>query len=969
MIKNLALDPGVPIPGVLVDTSSLNSPDSVRKSQLLDALSTLNNGSPTYNDETFNLLKAYQQNPSLANMQEILQRDDIQSPSQSPMPSKSLPPQRLIVAPRPRKNTSMTIAQRRRIPNSIPNFRLYPQIRSDPTEDDVHESPLLKRLEEENAKLPPQESTEFILAQIERQNALLDEDPKSICIQSNELKAHFSTLQSLITHSTNTPYQDDEDVQASIPTSPLKTAFQYTPAADDGNIDWEFWGALIDDFPTVALKLSHLVSAKLRVGVPHKLRGLVWQAMSQAASLNLEAVYPQLIQERSPYDRVIQRDLARTFPHVEMFKKEGGDGQKAMERVLKAYSLYDSYVGYCQGLAFLVGPLLMNMPEQKAFCVFVRLMETYDMRTMFTLNMEGLQLRLYQFTSLLAQILPKLSDHLDALSVHSPMYASQWFLTLFAYSFPISLVMRIYDIIFAEGAAETIMRIAIAMLKKSEDDILAMGEFEEALDFLTSKLHEPYQSNSTLVIADAMALSDVITRDKLDQLSDQYLADIEEEKKRSQEVMAVRLNFWKRASSTPSDETKKKNRESGKWLWDSSGPAKDKRTASDEEKETKRSAKKRESIGSLIRGNSVSKISSQLPPTACDEYIPVQSPRAADAVLHQQIEDLVSALSQLQKDNMQISQEKLQYMMQNSDLTAERDQLHRKVLQLEKAKNLLNHDNCDEPPSGSSGDDNTSVASDSSHEATSTATSFTEYTRLTRASSVLDGDDLRFQRDPESRLEVFELQQKLEKTCEELADLKSQHEMAKDAQMALVEKLLSMKDEHDQLDQARLQAEKEKATMAQEYDNLRRLMAERERVHLEANKAAKSERNRRPAESTAPPPLGRRHTTHIANRQPFDSDEERCSELETMLAEAKLRIVELETASSPKPRTTLDKSPLSILASGGRLSLDNSSVPLSPIESRLGRASTDSFPTRAPLPKRSSLYGRMWNALGSQPST
>ncbi|KAI8582958.1 hypothetical protein K450DRAFT_225638 [Umbelopsis ramanniana AG] len=955
MIKNLALDPGVPIPGVLVDTSALNSPDSVRKSQLLDALSTLNNGSSAYNEETFSLLKAYQQNPSPANMQEILQRDDIHSPSQSPMPSKSLPPQRLTVAPRPRKNTSMTIAQRRRIPNSIPNFRLYPQIRSDPTEDDVHESPLLKRLEEENAKLPPQESTEFILAQIERQNALLDEDPKSICIQSNELKAHFSTLQSLITHSTNTPYQEDEDVQASIPTSPLKTAFQYTPAADDGNIDWEFWGALIDDFPTVALKLSHLVSAKLRAGVPHKLRGLVWQAMSQAASLNLEAVYPQLIQERSPYDRVIQRDLARTFPHVEMFKKEGGDGQKAMERVLKAYSLYDSYVGYCQGLAFLVGPLLMNMPEQKAFCVFVRLMETYDMRTMFTLNMEGLQLRLYQFTSLLAQILPKLSDHLDALSVHPPMYASQWFLTLFAYSFPISLVMRIYDIIFAEGAAETIMRIAIAMLKKSEDDILAMGEFEEVLDFLTSKLHEPYQSNSTLVIADAMALSDVITRDKLDQLSDQYLADIEEEKKRSQEVMAVRLNFWKRASSTTSDETKKKNRESGKWLWDSTGPTKDKRAASDEEKETKRSAKKRESIGSLIR---------------------VQSPRAADAVLHQQIEDLVSALSQLQKDNMQISQEKLQCMMQNSDLTAERDQLQRKVLQLEKAKSL-NHDtvNCDrdEQPSGSSGDDSTSVASDSSHEATSTATSFTEYTRLTMVSSVPDGDDLRCQRDPESRLEVFELQQKLEKICEELADLKSQHEMAKDAQMALVEKLLSMKDEHDQLDQARLQAEKEKATMAQEYDNLRRLMAERERVHLEANKAAKprSERNRRPAvvDSTASPPLGRRHTTHIANRQPFESDDERCSELESMLAEAKLRIVELETASSPKPRTTLDKSPLSILASGGRLSLDNSNVPLSPIDLRLGRASTDSIPARAPLPKRSSLYGRMWNALGSQPST
>lgn len=596
------------------------------------------------------------------------------------------------------------------------------------------------------------------------------------------------------------------------------------------------------------------------------------------------------------------------------------------------------------------------------------------MRTMFTLNMEGLQLRLYQFTSLLAQILPKLSDHLAALSVHPPMFASQWFLTLFAYTFPISLVMRIYDIIFAEGAAETIMRIAIAMLKKSEDVILTMGEFEEVLDFLTSKLHEPYHSNSTLVIADAMALSDVITRDKLDQLSDQYLAEIEEEKKRSQEVMAVRLNFWKRGSSPSADENKKKNRESGKWRWDSSGPVKDKRTASDEEKETKPRSKKRESIGSLIRGGSSSTIGSpQLPPAvACESYVSAK----ADAILHQQIEDLVSALSQLQKDNMQISQEKLELMLLNTNLKHERDLLKRKLTHYEKAKRE------DSERFDANGDDSTSIASDSSHEGASTATSFSESTRLTMASSLPDAEDMRPQRDldSDSRLEVFELQQKLEKACQELTDLKSQHEMAKDAQLALVEKLLLMKDEHDRIERARIKAENEKATMALEYDNIRRLMAERERAHIEATKGRlakpKTDRERMKRRSAAleptptspvSPSLGRRHTMHTLSKS--ESDDERCTELETMLAEAKLRIVELETAASPKPRNTLDKSPLSILASGGRLSLDTSRGPPSPTDHRLSRASTDSIPTRAPLPKRSSLYGKMWSVLGSQTST
>ncbi|KAK4511162.1 26S proteasome regulatory subunit 8 [Mucor velutinosus] len=197
---------------------------------------------------------------------------------------------------------------------------------------------LLPRLEEENASLPPQDSVEFILAQIERQNAKLDEDPKSVCIQSNQLKCHLSTIQNL---AVTLPDQDD--------------------AAEKDNIDWEFWTALTEDFSAVALKLPHLVSAKLRAGIPAKVRGVIWQAMSQSASLNLETVYGQLVVEHSPYERIIQRDLARTFPGIEMFKQEGGTGQQALERVLKAYSLYDSLVGYCQGLAFLVGPLLLNV--------------------------------------------------------------------------------------------------------------------------------------------------------------------------------------------------------------------------------------------------------------------------------------------------------------------------------------------------------------------------------------------------------------------------------------------------------------------------------------------------------------------------------------------------------------------------------------------------------------------------------
>ncbi|KAI8141180.1 rab-GTPase-TBC domain-containing protein [Fennellomyces sp. T-0311] len=339
----------------------------------------------------------------------------------------------------------------------------------------------------------------FILAQIERQNALLEKDPKSISLQANELKAQLSTVQQL-------KQQQDDDI----------------------------WEAVIQDFDRVAMMTPHLLSVKLRAGIPPRVRGVCWQAMCKSASLHLETVYGQLCNEQSPHERIIQRDLARTFPCIDMFKQENGAGQLAMRRVLEAYSLYDSEVGYCQGLAFLVGPLLMNMPEVQAFCVFVRLMETYEMRPMFTLNMAGLQLRLYQFTSLLNELLPDLAKHMNKHGVHAAMYASQWFLTLFAYVFPISLVQRIYDIVFAEGAAETIMRVAIAMLRRSQDKILQETEFEDLLDHVTSrKLCEPY-ADDTQVIDDATSLSSVITRAKMDSLADQYNNNDKQSK------------FWKR---------------------------------------------------------------------------------------------------------------------------------------------------------------------------------------------------------------------------------------------------------------------------------------------------------------------------------------------------------------------------------------------------------------------------------------
>ena len=68
-------------------------------------------------------------------------------------------------------------------------------------------------------------------------------------------------------------------------------------------------------------------------------------------------------------------------------------------------------VGYCQGTAFIVGLLLMQMPEEDAFAVLVRIMQNYRMREMFKPSMAELGLCMYQLDVLVQEHIPDLSAH------------------------------------------------------------------------------------------------------------------------------------------------------------------------------------------------------------------------------------------------------------------------------------------------------------------------------------------------------------------------------------------------------------------------------------------------------------------------------------------------------------------------------------------------------------------------------
>ena len=99
----------------------------------------------------------------------------------------------------------------------------------------------------------------------------------------------------------------------------------------------------------------------VRSGIPHHFRGMAWQLLCGAHDSEDKLKYSEYMKSQSACEKVIRRDIARTYPEHDFFKKKDGIGQEALFNVMKAYSIHDREVGYCQGTAFIVGLLLMQV--------------------------------------------------------------------------------------------------------------------------------------------------------------------------------------------------------------------------------------------------------------------------------------------------------------------------------------------------------------------------------------------------------------------------------------------------------------------------------------------------------------------------------------------------------------------------------------------------------------------------------
>ncbi|XP_058049904.1 TBC1 domain family member 1 isoform X5 [Ahaetulla prasina] len=238
------------------------------------------------------------------------------------------------------------------------------------------------------------------------------------------------------------------------------------------------------------------IHSAVEKGVPRQQRGEIWKFLAELHQLQhpfpnkqqpKDTPYKELLKQLTSQQHAILIDLGRTFPTHPYFSSQLGAGQLSLYNILKAYSLLDQEVGYCQGLSFVAGVLLLHMSEEEAFKMLKFLMFDMGLRKQYRPDMTILQIQMYQLSRLLHDYHKDLYDHFEANEISPSLYAAPWFLTLFASQFPLGFVARVFDLMFLQGP-EVIFKVALSLLGSHKPLILQHENLETIVDFIKSIL-------------------------------------------------------------------------------------------------------------------------------------------------------------------------------------------------------------------------------------------------------------------------------------------------------------------------------------------------------------------------------------------------------------------------------------------------------------------------------------------------
>lgn len=222
----------------------------------------------------------------------------------------------------------------------------------------------------------------------------------------------------------------------------------------------------------------------VRKGIPIDQRPEVWMGVSGAkrnkdsATNNLKP-YKELKKrlDNRTIIEIIEIDLPRTFPD-NIFFTQNETLPSQLFNILAAFAHQNSEVGYCQGLNYIAGLLLLaTKNEETSFWLLKTLVEDI-LPKYYIKSMSGLITDLAVLDELVSLREPVVYRHIKSIGMPWAVTSTKWFICLYAEVLPTETVLRIWDCLFYEGS-KILFRVALTLIRLHKEEILRSRDLAE----------------------------------------------------------------------------------------------------------------------------------------------------------------------------------------------------------------------------------------------------------------------------------------------------------------------------------------------------------------------------------------------------------------------------------------------------------------------------------------------------------
>ena len=240
-------------------------------------------------------------------------------------------------------------------------------------------------------------------------------------------------------------------------------------------------------------------------GVPPSLRPSIYFQISGArkkrnladsdyyAKLSQEAVR---ISSLTEWGRAIEKDILRTYPYHPDFSEDEGTLLEPLRRILFAYGLRNKTVGYCQGMNFVCGALLLLFQdirneaekEEKTFWVLCAIVEDL-LPSYYSGDMIGSMVDQSVLAFYVERVMPKLYEKFSSLQYPISLVLIKWMNCLFWLNTPSETAARIMDVVVLLGC-DALVEFSLGFLAAFQSKLCQCQDLHEISRLLDKSMLE-----------------------------------------------------------------------------------------------------------------------------------------------------------------------------------------------------------------------------------------------------------------------------------------------------------------------------------------------------------------------------------------------------------------------------------------------------------------------------------------------